>query len=212
LPCLSERAGFATLARHLAFRLKALVAGVPLGAQVATSGREPAPALRERGTERSLLATAGGARPPPTLATHPRGLPRLPWIPSPCGVRLPSCRGRPCAVRSRLSCEAASASRAKRQAGKRPAGCCISSAARAFEELVGTPGSLREQERCPGRGPAPGRPLTLARRLAAGRSPQPICSATSTMIPSGKSTLPSRDWHRCQDAKLEQLVKIDARY
>ena len=30
--------------------------------------------------------------------------------------------------------------------------------------------------------PAPGRPLTLARRLAAGRSPQPICSASSTMI------------------------------
>jgi hypothetical protein len=30
--------------------------------------------------------------------------------------------------------------------------------------------------------PALGRPLTLARRLAAGRSPQPICSASSTMI------------------------------
>jgi hypothetical protein len=36
--------------------------------------------------------------------------------------------------------------------------------------------------------PAPGRPLTLARRLAAGRSPQPICSASSTMIPSGPRT------------------------
>jgi hypothetical protein len=33
-----------------------------------------------------------------------------------------------------------------------------------------------------------GRPLTLARRLAAGRSPQPICSASSTMIPSGPRT------------------------
>ena len=31
-------------------------------------------------------------------------------------------------------------------------------------------------------------PLTLARRLAAGRSPQPICSANSTMIPSGPRT------------------------
>jgi hypothetical protein len=33
-----------------------------------------------------------------------------------------------------------------------------------------------------------GRPLTLARHLAAGRSPQPICSASSTMIPSGPRT------------------------
>jgi integrase len=40
----------------------------------------------------------------------------------------------------------------------------------------------------PQRDPAPGRPLTLARRLAAGRSPQPICSASSTMIPSGPRT------------------------
>ena len=34
----------------------------------------------------------------------------------------------------------------------------------------------------------PGRPLTLARRLAAARSPQPIRSASSTMIPSGPRT------------------------
>ena len=40
----------------------------------------------------------------------------------------------------------------------------------------------------PPRDPAQGRPLTLARRLAAGRSPQPICSASSTMIPSGPRT------------------------
>jgi hypothetical protein len=33
-----------------------------------------------------------------------------------------------------------------------------------------------------------GRPLTLARRLAAGRGPQPICSASSTIIPSGPRT------------------------
>ena len=31
-------------------------------------------------------------------------------------------------------------------------------------------------------------PETLARRLAAGQSPQPICSASSTMIPSGPRT------------------------
>ena len=42
--------------------------------------------------------------------------------------------------------------------------------------------------RHPSDNPAPGRPLTLARRLAAGRSPQPICSASSTMIPSGPRT------------------------
>ena len=35
-------------------------------------------------------------------------------------------------------------------------------------------------------GLALGRPLTLAGRLAAGRSPQPICSASSTMIPLGR--------------------------
>jgi hypothetical protein len=36
--------------------------------------------------------------------------------------------------------------------------------------------------------PVPGRPLTLARLLAAGRSPQPICSASMTMMPSGPRT------------------------
>jgi hypothetical protein len=33
--------------------------------------------------------------------------------------------------------------------------------------------------------PAPGRSLTLATWLTADRSPQPICSTSSTMIPSG---------------------------
>ena len=46
----------------------------------------------------------------------------------------------------------------------------------------------RDTLRRPQADPAPGRPLTLARRLAAGRGPQPICSASMTMIPSGPRT------------------------
>ena len=42
----------------------------------------------------------------------------------------------------------------------------------------------RRADRHATRDPAQGRPLTLARRLAVGRSLQPICSASSTMIPS----------------------------
>jgi hypothetical protein len=51
-----------------------------------------------------------------------------------------------------------------------------------------SPDLRRRDRRMSQADPALGRPLTLARRLAAGRSPQPICSASSTMIPSGPRT------------------------
>jgi NAD(P)-binding Rossmann-like domain len=53
------------------------------------------------------------------------------------------------------------------------------------------PTSRRPQE-----DPAQGRPLTLARRLAAGLSPQPVCSASSTMIPFEQAVhLPAGVWY-----------------